>query len=115
MRHPVSTPVGSGDFEGGLMLGGIVGFAVVPSAPEDADPGAGEDADGVGMGAAAGSGALVDLGGPGRGVSGQHAGIPAVRPGSHARREMSPEIFRFIRRCDFAISAPGRISNQRDV
>jgi len=49
MRHPVSTPFGSSDFEGGLMLGGIIGFAVVPSAPEDADPSAGEDADGVGM------------------------------------------------------------------
>ena len=45
-----------------MVAGGIVGFAVVP--------GAGEDADGVGMGATALGGALVDLGGPERGVAG---------------------------------------------
>src|SRR4029453_9098525 len=37
---------------------------------DDADPGAGQDADGVGVSFAAGDGVCVDLGGPGAGVSG---------------------------------------------
>src|ERR1051326_1181313 len=56
---------------GGSVRGGIVGDAVEPAAPYDADPGAGEDADGVGVVLAAGAGVVVDLGGPG-------AGVPAV-------------------------------------
>ncbi len=31
------------------MLGGVVGDAVLPAAPDDVEPGAGEDADGVRM------------------------------------------------------------------
>ena len=54
----------------------VVGDAVGPGAPEDARPGAGQDADRVGVIAAAGAGAPVDVGGPGAlaaGVVG-HAG-----------------------------------------
>ena len=47
------------------MLGGVVGGVVVPDAPDDAAPGAAEDADRVGVGGAAGAGAGVDVGGPG--------------------------------------------------
>lgn len=42
----------------------------MPAAPEDTGPGAGEDADGVGMAAPAGAGALIDEGRPLRGVAG---------------------------------------------
>ena len=52
------------------VLGRVVGLAVGPGAPEDARPGAGEDADGVGMVAASGAGAAVDVGGPGALVAG---------------------------------------------
>src|SRR5512139_129605 len=47
----------------------VVSDLVGPAAPDDADPGAGQDADGVGMVVAAGSGRGVDLRGPGAGVS----------------------------------------------
>ena len=71
MRHPVSTPVSSGGAFGcGEMFGGVVWDAVLPGAPEDAHPGAGEDADGVGVLAATGAGSAVDGGGPDTGVSG---------------------------------------------
>src|SRR5579863_10739726 len=60
-----------GECGGGSVHGGVVGDAVEPAAPYDADPGAGEDADGVGVVLAAGAGVAVDLGGPG-------AGVPAV-------------------------------------
>src|SRR3954447_18901432 len=46
-------------------------LAVLPAAPDDADPGPGEDADGVRVPAASGDGATVDVGGPG--VSGSAA------------------------------------------
>lgn len=49
---------------------GIVGLAVGPCAPKDADPGSGKDADGVGVVAAAPAGAGVDVGGPGALVAG---------------------------------------------
>src|SRR3954453_4173603 len=49
---------------------GLVGGVVVPAAPEDADPGAAEDAQGVGMVGAAAAGALVDVAGPGVVVAG---------------------------------------------
>src|SRR6266513_1929698 len=47
--------------------GGIEGGAVLPAAPDDAQPGAGQDPDGVRMPATAGYGRGVDRGGPGVG------------------------------------------------
>src|SRR5437879_1032134 len=52
---------------GSAVAPGIVGCSGLPGAPEDADPGSGEDAGGVGVVLAAGTGALVDVGGPGAG------------------------------------------------
>ena len=49
---------------------GVVGGLVVPAGPDDAQPGAGEDADGVWVAAAAGAGVAVDAFGPGRAVAG---------------------------------------------
>jgi hypothetical protein len=45
----------------GLVLGGVVGRVVLPAGPEDACPGAAEDADCVGVVGAASAGALVDV------------------------------------------------------
>src|ERR1700685_362114 len=78
MSCPVSTPTRSG---GGWLLlaeqgleavvgGGVVGGVVLPAAPDDVGPGAGEDADGVGVVAAAGDGLVVEAGGPGAGAAG---------------------------------------------
>src|SRR4051794_31127726 len=50
---------------GASVLGGVVGSTVGPAAPDHADPGAGEDADRVGVVLAAGDGSSVDVGGPG--------------------------------------------------
>ena len=50
--------------------GGVVGGVVVPAVPDDVEPGAGEDADGVGVVVAAGAGPVVEVGGPGAGVAG---------------------------------------------
>ena len=52
------------------MSGGVVGGAVLPAVPDDEQPGAGEDADGVGVVVAAGAGAVVEVGGPGVGAAG---------------------------------------------
>src|SRR6185369_5398164 len=60
-----------GECGGSAVLGWVVGDSVEPAGPYDADPGAGQDADGVGVVLAAGAGVGVDLGGPG-------AGVPAV-------------------------------------
>jgi hypothetical protein len=75
MRHPVSTPRRSGgrpscaqQWLGGLMTGRVVGGVVLPAAPEHAQPGPGEDADGVRMITSAGAGLLVDVRGPMRRV-----------------------------------------------
>src|SRR5712671_7926193 len=54
----------------GVVLGGIVGGAVVPAAPDDVCPGAGGDADGERMVLAAGAGIVVDGRGPRAGVPG---------------------------------------------
>src|ERR1700739_1037503 len=71
MRHPVSTPVVScGEFESGLRDIGVVFGVVLPSAPENADPCAGEDSGGVLVGAASCFGAGVDVGRPWRGMPG---------------------------------------------
>jgi hypothetical protein len=70
MRHPVSTRFGLGEVESAVVAGRVVGFSVDPGAPQDADPGSGEDAGGMGMVAPAGPGAAVDVGGPTRAVAG---------------------------------------------
>lgn len=54
----------------GAVAVGVVGDGLVPAAPDDVRPGAGEDAHGVGVVVAAGAGALVEVGGPGVGVAG---------------------------------------------
>lgn len=51
------------------MFGGFVGDSVLPAAPDDVEPGAGEDADRVGVVVSSGDGAVVHVGGPGVGVS----------------------------------------------
>ena len=50
----------------GAMTGGVLGDPVLPAAPNDVEPGAGEDARGVGMVVSWASGAVVQIGGPGR-------------------------------------------------
>jgi hypothetical protein len=50
--------------------GGVVGRVVLPAAPDHAEPGPGQDADGVGVAMAAGSGLLVDVSSPGVVVAG---------------------------------------------
>src|SRR5271166_1187866 len=54
----------------GSVFGGVVGGAVVPAAPDDVEPGAGQDSYGVGMVVAAGDGAVVEIGRPDVGVAG---------------------------------------------
>jgi hypothetical protein len=57
MRHPVSSPVLSGGAECGCATAGwVVRGAVLPGAPEDPHPGAGQDAHGMLVPAAALSG-----------------------------------------------------------
>src|SRR5947207_2012775 len=63
-RPPVSSSGGDEALKGGVLVG-VVGVAVVPEAPDDLAPGAAEDAGGVGVAGAAGSGAGVDVGRPG--------------------------------------------------
>ena len=71
MRHPVSTIATSRRRDGlcGAVAGDVVGRAILPAAPEDAGPRAGEDADRVRMATASGPSALVDEGGPPGGVT----------------------------------------------
>ena len=77
MSCPVSTPWSGRDrlivveecLEA-VVGGGVVGGVVLPAAPDDVGPGAGEDADGVGVVAAAGDGLVVEVGGPGAGAAG---------------------------------------------
>src|SRR4029079_4327671 len=64
MRRPVST-LGCGEAVEAVVAGGVVGGVVLPEAPDDAEPGAAEDADRVGVVVASGAGALVDVVGPG--------------------------------------------------
>ena len=54
----------------GSVFAGVVGDAVLPASPDHVQPGAGEDANGVGMIVAAGAGLSVEVGGPGVGVVG---------------------------------------------
>ncbi len=76
MSSPVSSRGGAGvvvvGFEHALervVLGRDVGLAFLPAVPDDVEPGAGQDADGVGMVVAAGEGLAVELVGPGVGAA----------------------------------------------
>ncbi len=69
MRHPVSTPSCFEEQLSGAVLSGVVGFAIVPGAPDDAQPSASEDANGVRVVAAPGLGLGVDVSGPGIGMA----------------------------------------------
>jgi tetratricopeptide (TPR) repeat protein len=53
-----------------FVAGGIVGDAVLPAVPDDEQPGASEDADGVGVVVPACDGVVVEPGGPGAGAAG---------------------------------------------
>src|SRR5512147_52933 len=70
MRHPVSSCESLVVRDGGVMQLLVVEGAIVPGAPKDAYPGAGEDANGMGMIAASAASALVDVCCPGGCVSG---------------------------------------------
>jgi hypothetical protein len=52
------------------VFGGVVADAVLPAVPDDVQPGAGEDADGVGVVVTSVTGAVVQVGGPGVGQAG---------------------------------------------
>jgi hypothetical protein len=70
---PVSSLLGDESLIAAV-AGGVVGGVVLPAAPDHAEPCPGQDADGVGVAMAAGSGLLVEVGGPGvvvAGVSGE--------------------------------------------
>src|SRR5262245_56886440 len=79
LRRPVTPPVStSGSRWSDRLLGrscccpvfgGVVGDAVEPAAVDHPNPGSGEHADRVRVVLAAGPGAVIDLGGPGAGVS----------------------------------------------
>src|SRR5688500_14576494 len=83
-RRPGSSAESAGGSGGeGLraaVAGRVVGDAVGPGAPEDARPGAGQDAEGVGVVAAACAGAPVDVGGPVVGHAGER-GAQALAAG----------------------------------
>ena len=72
MRHPVSTIARSGGGERlrSAMPRDVVGRAILPAAPEDAGPRAGENADRMLMPTATRAGALIDEGRPARGMTG---------------------------------------------
>src|SRR5439155_20726209 len=69
VRHPVSS-LRRCEGGSGAVAAEVVRGAVLPTPPEHAHPGSSEDANSVGMVAAAPERALVDGGGPGRGVAG---------------------------------------------
>jgi hypothetical protein len=48
----------------GAMIGGVLGDSVLPAAPDDLEPGAGQDAHGAGMVVSTGSHAVVQVGRP---------------------------------------------------
>ena len=68
MRHPVSTPCYV-ESQRGAMAGWVVGAAIDPHAPQDANPSAGQNADGVWMIAAAGARGGIDTCRPSRSVT----------------------------------------------
>src|SRR4051794_20435292 len=72
MSSPVSTSgllILFGELLEGSVPAGVVGGVGGPALPDDVDPGAGQDAHGVGMVVASASGAGVKVGGPGVDVS----------------------------------------------
>src|SRR4051794_5971332 len=81
LRAPgLSSPVSSRrrgallDSVQGAVAGGVVGLVVLPAAPYDGRPGAGQHTNGVRVAHAAGAGAAVDVGGPGGGPAGGGGG-----------------------------------------
>ena len=52
------------------VAGGVIGDVVLPAAPDHSEPGPGQDADGVGVAMATGSGLLVEVSRPGVVVAG---------------------------------------------
>src|SRR5271166_2989512 len=72
MRSPVSSRLCLVFQEAleGAVFGGVVVDAVLPAVPDDGEPGAGKDANGVWVVVASGSGALVEVGGPRVGSAG---------------------------------------------
>ena len=66
---PVSSLLGDESLIAAV-AGGVVGSVVLPAAPDHSEPGPGQDADGVGVAMAAGSGLLVEVGCPGVVVAG---------------------------------------------
>src|SRR5216684_3517615 len=71
VRHPVSTLMWlrGGHALGGPVKGDVVGAAILPAAPQDTNPGAGQDADGMRMITATPTGGGVDRRRPGRGMA----------------------------------------------
>jgi len=68
MRLPVSTCCEQ-EASGGVFVG-VVRCAVLPRAPEDSEPGSGEDANGMRVSASSLSGVLIELRSPGAGMPG---------------------------------------------
>src|SRR5579875_1795833 len=71
MRSPVSSCLVLGGQEAleCVVFGGVVGDVFLPAVPDDEEPGAGEDAYGVGVVVSSVAGSLVEVGGPGVGVA----------------------------------------------
>src|SRR4051794_17942393 len=68
MRHPVSTSL-LGSLDGAEVEIGVVGLVIEPGAPDDAQPGAGEDAHGMRVIAATLASSRIDAAGPQVGVA----------------------------------------------
>jgi len=66
---PSRLVLGEDSLECAVFVGGV-GEVVLPAVPDDVQPGAGEDAYGVGVVVPAGSGPVVEVGGPGVDQSG---------------------------------------------
>lgn len=82
----------SGEGESPSMLFGLVRLAVLPASPEDTQPCASEDADGVRMVASASAGVLVHGRGPGARLAGVvgPGGESAARRLLQAKRKFTP-------------------------
>jgi hypothetical protein len=79
MSSPVSSRcviVPGDDALEGLVAGRGAGGVALPAVPDDIQPGAGENAHGVGVVFAADDGVVVELGGPGAGASGVAGEVP---------------------------------------
>ncbi len=69
MSSPVTTSLRDQALVGAV-VGGVVGDAVLPAAPDHSKPRSGQDAHGVGVAVASGARLVVEVGGPGVGVAG---------------------------------------------